>query len=106
MGNKRTTIVAMSLLLTVVLVFSGCAGGGSKLVKHELTIGVQGKGSVTPEPGKYEYTEPTVVELQVTPDEGREFSGWLGDKVTEYEGQVPDYRRREEVRYRSLCGHS
>jgi hypothetical protein len=48
MGNKRTTIVAMSLLLTVVLVFSGCAGGGSKLVKHELTIGVQGKGSVTP----------------------------------------------------------
>ena len=55
MGMRRMISPSMALLLVLVLVLSGCFGGGSKKPeeKYQLTISVDGPGSVDPKPGKW-----------------------------------------------------
>ena len=81
MGMRRMISPSMALLLVLVLVLSGCFGGGSKKPeeKYQLTISVDGQGSVDPKPGKYEYAKKTSVSLKATAAEGWEFSHWIGN---------------------------
>lgn len=81
MGMRRMISPSMALLLVLVLVLSGCFGGGSKKPeeKYQLTISVDGQGSVDPKPGKYEYAKKTSVSLEATAAEGWEFSHWIGN---------------------------
>lgn len=48
-------------------------------LNYTLDVEVQGKGSVSVDPGGYEYQEGTNVTISATPQEGWSFSRWEGD---------------------------
>ena len=50
-----------------------------ELCKYELTINIEGKGTVTKEPNKEKYEYGTIVKLTGVPDTGWSFSHWSGD---------------------------
>ncbi len=58
--------------------------------QYQLTIAVEGNGSVTPDVGTYSYVEGSIVELVATPDEGWLFEKWEinGSDVAENETTV------------------
>jgi len=50
---------------------------------HNLSIGINGKGSVFPPVGNYDYVEGTKVNISATSDTGCQFDGWTGDVTNE-----------------------
>jgi ABC-type transport system substrate-binding protein len=68
----------MVVMLIFSLTLSGCLGGGSSVTRFELTVGMEGQGSVSPKVGKYEYAKATTIELAATPELNWEFSHWIG----------------------------
>ncbi len=53
---------------------------------YNLTININGNGSISPAEGKHSYPEGTVVSISATPDESWHFDSWTGDI---YEQDVP-----------------
>ncbi|BES65496.1 hypothetical protein SANA_19350 [Gottschalkiaceae bacterium SANA] len=53
-------------------------GGGGLIVRHTLTISVEGNGTVDPFVGSQNYNPGTLVDLTVTPALGWTFAGWFG----------------------------
>ncbi len=49
------------------------------LTYYELTIEVDGNGTTEPAPGTHSYPEGQTVSISAEPDEGYEFTGWIGD---------------------------
>ncbi|MBN2077030.1 MAG: InlB B-repeat-containing protein [Dehalococcoidales bacterium] len=48
------------------------------ITTHNLSIGIEGQGSVFPPAGNYDYIEGTIVNISATPDTGCQFDGWTG----------------------------
>ncbi len=69
-NNSATTITLFSNQ-TVTAHFSN--------VVYQLSMGVNGSGTVTPAEGIHEYTQDTTVPLIATPAPGYSFSGWIGE---------------------------
>ena len=46
---------------------------------HNLSIEIQGQGSVFPPVGTYDYVDGTKVNISATPDNGCQFEGWAGE---------------------------
>jgi uncharacterized repeat protein (TIGR02543 family) len=46
---------------------------------HNLSIELNGQGSVFPPAGNYDYVEGTIVNISATPDTGCQFEGWTGE---------------------------
>ncbi|MFC1946502.1 InlB B-repeat-containing protein [Chloroflexota bacterium] len=49
------------------------------ITTHNLSIGIEGKGSVFPPAGTYDYVDGTIVNISATPNTGCQFDGWTGD---------------------------
>ena len=74
MHRRNAAVVSMVVMLIFSLTLSGCLGGGSSVTRFELTVGMEGQGSVSPKVGKYEYAVPTCpsCRLILTPVVGEE----------------------------------
>jgi peptide/nickel transport system substrate-binding protein len=86
-GEQKVKNRVISIGLAIALAFSvgliGCGGGGvPEITKYNLTISSTEGGSVaTPGEGTYTYDEGTVVNLVAEPEEGYQFTNWIGDMV-------------------------
>ena len=50
---------------------------------HNLSIDINGQGSVFPPAGNYDYVEGTTVKISATPNTGCQFDGWTGGVLNE-----------------------
>ncbi len=69
--SKRVWL--LSLLVTAILV-TGCLFGPRS---HELTIAIQGEGTVTPAEGTHSVRHNAAQDLAATPADGWQFSKWI-----------------------------
>jgi peptide/nickel transport system substrate-binding protein len=86
-GEQKVKNRIISIGLAIALAFSvgliGCGGGGvPEITKYNLTISSTEGGSVTsPGQGTFSYDEGEVVNLVAEPEEGYQFTNWIGDMV-------------------------
>ncbi len=70
-ATSNNTTVTMDASQSITARFSA--------IVHTLTIGMSGKGTVTPSPGDHQVTEGSILRIIATPDEGHRFDGWTGN---------------------------
>jgi len=81
---KGKVVVILAILLSLLLL-SGCDSAEEIISDtHNLTIEVDGEGTVDPAEGTHEFEEDATVTLKAIPAEGWEFSHWTGE-VTDTE---------------------
>jgi hypothetical protein len=74
-GSENPTTVSVDSVMNITAAFA------STLTQFTLTLNVEGKGSIVPDPEPIlgTYDTATVVSLEAMADLGWEFSGWSGD---------------------------
>ena len=70
-SSSTTTTVTVDNYKTITAMFTRTV--------HTLTINTEGKGSVNPATGTHTYDEDETITLVATPENGYEFSGWIGE---------------------------
>ena len=67
--------------LTLAMDCSKLVRANFSLIRHTLTMRVEGSGSVEPAIGDQQYLPETVVKITAVADKGWQFDGWTGDVV-------------------------
>lgn len=77
---------SIALVLLLVVMLSGCLGGGAGKSgpKFNLEVYVSGQGSVNPKAGATSIPSDTLVTIEAIPASGWEFSYWIGDVSDPY----------------------
>ena len=76
-STKKIVITPLILFFSMLLII-GCE---SDPIKYQLIMEVEGQGNVTPNEGRHDFEEGTIVEIKAEPVEGWAFKRWDGEIV-------------------------
>ena len=77
--SSAATTVTMDAAKTVTANFTQQTAANN----YDLTMSVDGSGTITPSSGSHSYAQDEVIDITATPATGWQFSGWTGDGIAD-----------------------